>query len=130
VRPITRNGNDFSDHFPFIAMAVKALSVRSCLIDGGAIVCYKKGLAVFESIRGYRALLELDGKDTCGDSRLGNASGGWRSRRIALIRALLSTSTMRLRARSCFARRAGSAVKGSCRNGLARHAALAAQRTA
>jgi bifunctional non-homologous end joining protein LigD len=39
VRLITRNGNDFTDHFPFIAMAVKALSVRSCLIHGEAIVC-------------------------------------------------------------------------------------------
>jgi ATP-dependent DNA ligase len=32
VRLITRAGNDFTSHFPFIAMAVKALPVRSCLI--------------------------------------------------------------------------------------------------
>jgi ATP-dependent DNA ligase len=39
VRLITRKGNDFTDLFPFIAMAVKSLPVRSCLIEGEAIVC-------------------------------------------------------------------------------------------
>jgi bifunctional non-homologous end joining protein LigD len=64
--------------FPFIAMAIKSLPVRSCLIDGEAIVCDETGLAVFDLIRGHRTvagavhcafdLLELDGK-TCGGSR-------------------------------------------------------------
>ena len=73
VRLITRKGNDFSSRFPFIAMAVSKLPVRSCLIDGEAIVCDDNGLAVFELIRRHRAgehavlsafdLLELDGKD-------------------------------------------------------------------
>jgi len=73
VRLITRHGNDFTDRFPFIAMAVSALPARSCLIDGEAIVCDKNGLAIFELIRGYRTLasavlcafdlLELDGED-------------------------------------------------------------------
>src|SRR5262249_51068543 len=73
VQLITRNGNDFTRRFPFIEMAVKSLPVRSCLIDGEAIVCDKDGLAVFELIRGHRTvasavhcafyLLELDGKD-------------------------------------------------------------------
>jgi bifunctional non-homologous end joining protein LigD len=70
---ITRHGNDFSSRFPFIAMAIKSLPVRSCLIDGGAIVCDESGLAVFELIRRHGALasavhcafdlLELDGHD-------------------------------------------------------------------
>src|SRR5215510_198041 len=47
VRLITRAGNDFSSRFPFITMALGKLSVRSCLIDGEAIVCDKNGLAVF-----------------------------------------------------------------------------------
>jgi len=47
VRLITRNGNDFTDRFPFIAMALKSLPVRSCVIDGEAIVCDENGLAVF-----------------------------------------------------------------------------------
>jgi bifunctional non-homologous end joining protein LigD len=45
VRLITRNGNDFSSRFPFIVMAVSKLPVRSCLIDGEAIVCDESGLA-------------------------------------------------------------------------------------
>jgi bifunctional non-homologous end joining protein LigD len=73
IRLITRAGNDFSSRFPFIATAVAKLPVRSCLIDGEAIVCDENGLAVFELIRQHRAgdhavlcafdLLELDGKD-------------------------------------------------------------------
>jgi bifunctional non-homologous end joining protein LigD len=73
VRLITRAGNDFSRRFPFIAIAVGKLPVRSCLIDGEAIVCDDNGLAVFELIRRRGALasavhcafdlLELDGKD-------------------------------------------------------------------
>ena len=73
VRLITRAGNDFSSRFPFIAMAVAKLSVRSCLIDGEAVVCDQTGLAVFDLIRGHRThasavhvafdVLELNGKD-------------------------------------------------------------------
>ena len=37
ARLITRAGNDFSSRFPFIAMAVGKLAVRSCLIDGDII---------------------------------------------------------------------------------------------
>jgi len=73
VRLITRAGNDFSGRFPFIGMAVGKLPVRSCLIDGEAIVCDENGLAVFDLIRRHGALasavhcafdlLELDGRD-------------------------------------------------------------------
>jgi bifunctional non-homologous end joining protein LigD len=73
VRLITRAGNDFSSRFPFIAIAIGKLPVRSCLIDGEAIVCDDNGLAVFELIRRHGAiatavhcafdLLELDGND-------------------------------------------------------------------
>src|SRR5690242_11174814 len=73
VRLITRAGNEFSSRFPFIAMAVARLPVRSCLIDGEAIVCDKNGLVVFDLIRRHGALasavhcafdlLELDGQD-------------------------------------------------------------------
>jgi bifunctional non-homologous end joining protein LigD len=73
TRLMTRKGNDFTHRFPFIAIAVKSLPVRSCLIDGEAIVCDQNGLPVFELIRGHRALasavlcafdlLELDGED-------------------------------------------------------------------
>ena len=73
MRLITRAGNDFSSRFPFIAMAVGKLPVRTCLIDGEAIVCDEHGLAVFDLIRRHGALtsavhcafdlLELDGRD-------------------------------------------------------------------
>lgn len=73
VRLITRHGNDFTARFPLVASAVAALPVRSCLIDGEAIVCDENGLAVFELIRGHGSktsavlcafdLLELDGRD-------------------------------------------------------------------
>ncbi len=73
VRLFTRHGNDFTSRFPFIAMAVCKLPVRSCLIDGEAIVCDENGLAVFDLIRGHGSkasavlcafdLLELDGRD-------------------------------------------------------------------
>src|SRR5947207_868580 len=56
VRLITRAGNEFSYRFPFMAMAVGRLPVRSCLIDGEAIVCDENGLAVFELIRRHGAL--------------------------------------------------------------------------
>jgi ATP-dependent DNA ligase len=62
------------------------LSVRSCLIDGEAVVCNEKGLAVFDLIRGYRHdavlcafdLLELDGEDLR-RRRSRSASASWRS---------------------------------------------------
>ena len=73
VRLVTRAGNDFSGRFPFIAIAVSKLPVRSCLIDGEAIVCDENGVADFELIRGHGTaanavhcafdLLELDGRD-------------------------------------------------------------------
>jgi bifunctional non-homologous end joining protein LigD len=51
IRLITRHGNDFTGRFSFIATAVGKLPVRSCLIDGEAIVCDENGLAVFKQWR-------------------------------------------------------------------------------
>src|SRR5947207_10961885 len=69
VRLITRAGNEFPHRF----LAVGKLPVRSCLVDGEAIVCDENGLVVFELIRRHGALasavlcafdlLELDGRD-------------------------------------------------------------------
>ena len=73
VRLLTRKGNNFASRFPQIVAAVTLLPVRSCLIDGEAIVCNGDGLAVFDLIREYRHdsaavlcafdLLEVDGED-------------------------------------------------------------------
>jgi ATP-dependent DNA ligase len=83
VRLYTRNGNDFTKRFPLVVAAVAALPVRSCLIDGEAIVSDETGLAVFDLIRSWPTnlaavlcafdLLELDGE-----------SAGCRSRRARL----------------------------------------------
>jgi hypothetical protein len=43
VRLYTRNGNDFSHRFPLVVAAIAALPVRSCLIDGEAIVKRRAG---------------------------------------------------------------------------------------
>jgi bifunctional non-homologous end joining protein LigD len=73
IRLITRKGYDWSPRYPLIVEAVNALKVRSCLIDGEAVVCDDDGRAVFERLRKVRRsrqvflcafdLLELDGKE-------------------------------------------------------------------
>jgi bifunctional non-homologous end joining protein LigD len=73
VRLFTRNGYDFAARFPKIAASVESLPVRSCVLDGEAIVVDEAGLSVFNALR-YRLrdhdavlcafdLLELDGAD-------------------------------------------------------------------
>ena len=54
VRLITRHGNDFTARFPLAVEAVSALSARSFLLDGEAIVTNGDGLAVFDLIRHQR----------------------------------------------------------------------------
>jgi bifunctional non-homologous end joining protein LigD len=73
VRLLTRKGINFASRFPQVVAALTVLPMRSCLIDGEAVVCNESGLAVFDLIRGYRHdaaavlcafdLLELDGED-------------------------------------------------------------------
>ena len=73
IRLITRNGHDLADRFPPAAEAIEVLPIRSCVIDGEAIVCNDSGLAVFDLIRGHgtnaRAVLcafdvlEVNGED-------------------------------------------------------------------
>jgi bifunctional non-homologous end joining protein LigD len=73
VRLLTRNGHDWSSRFLAILDAASALKARSCLIDGEAVACDEKGLAVFERLRQKQEarevflyafdLLELDGVD-------------------------------------------------------------------
>ena len=73
VRLFTRNGHDLTARFPLAAAAVAALPGRSFLLDGEAIVCDDKGLAVFELVRRARNggsavlcafdLIELNGEN-------------------------------------------------------------------
>jgi ATP-dependent DNA ligase len=53
TRLFSRNGHNFADRFPLIAEAIEALPVRSCVVDGEAIVCGDGGLAAFDLIRGH-----------------------------------------------------------------------------
>jgi bifunctional non-homologous end joining protein LigD len=73
VRLLTRNGYNLAKRFPQVVAAITVLPVRSCLIDGEAVVCNENGLAMFDLIRGHRHdaaavlcafdLIELNGKD-------------------------------------------------------------------
>ena len=129
VRLLTRKGTNFSNRFPQIVAAVTVLPVRSCLIDGEAVVCDENGLAVFDLIRGYRHdtaavlcafdLLELDGED------LRRMPIEERKGTLAKLlsdpqRVSPSTSTTRATAGSSSSTPARSAVRASCQSGLAR----------
>ena len=123
------------NRFLQIVAALTVLPVRSCLIDGEAVVCNASGLAVFDLIRGYRHdaaavlcafdLLELDG-ETCGARRSRSASASWRSFSVTPMRASPSTSTTQATARSSTSTPARSAARASCRSGSARPTAPAA----
>ena len=73
VQLATRNGSDFTVRYPKIVTAVESLPVRSCVIDGEAIVVNEDGLSIFDILR-YRLrddaavlcafdLIEADGAD-------------------------------------------------------------------
>ena len=113
-------------------MAVGKLPVRSCLIDGEAIVCDEKGLAVFDLIRRHGALasavhcafdlIEWDGRDLRREPI---------EKRKALLRSYCTdrsehcgTSILKKTARLYSARLASSVARASCRSGLARTTAL------
>jgi bifunctional non-homologous end joining protein LigD len=73
VRLFTRHVTDFTARYPKIAAAVESLPVRSCALDGEAIVVNTDGLSVFDLIRyrysDYAAvlcafdLIEVEGED-------------------------------------------------------------------
>jgi bifunctional non-homologous end joining protein LigD len=73
VRLFTRHDSDFTERYPKIVGALETLPVRSCYIDGEAIVVDERGLSVFDALR-WRLhdhavvlcafdLIELDGQD-------------------------------------------------------------------
>jgi ATP-dependent DNA ligase len=73
ARLISRRGLDWGWRFPTIVAAVKALAVRSCIIDGELIACDVNGLADFQLLRWRKRddpaifcafdLIEGDGRD-------------------------------------------------------------------
>ena len=54
ARLISRRGLDWAWRFPMIVAAIKALAVRSCIIDGEVIASDGSGLADFELLRHRR----------------------------------------------------------------------------
>jgi hypothetical protein len=69
VRLISRIVHDLTYRFPSVAAAIAALPVRSCLIDGEAIVCNSEGLAVFQFVRNYRrSFLDRTQTTVCDES--------------------------------------------------------------
>ena len=73
MRLLTRRGYDWTARFPAIASAASVLRAKSFLIDGEAVCCDDKGIAVFGKLRQRRNewsvflvafdLLELNGRD-------------------------------------------------------------------
>jgi bifunctional non-homologous end joining protein LigD len=55
VRLVTCNGTDLADRFPPAAAAIEAPPVRSCVVDGEAIVCDDGELSMLDLIRGHAA---------------------------------------------------------------------------
>ena len=51
ARLISRRGLDWAWRFPMIVAAIKALAVRSCIIDGELIACDANGRADFQLLR-------------------------------------------------------------------------------
>src|SRR3954468_22703468 len=51
VRLLTRRGHDWTDRFPVIERAAKALRCASAVIDGEAVALDETGLAIFERLR-------------------------------------------------------------------------------
>ena len=73
MRLLTRRGYDWPARFPAITSAASMLRAKSFLIDGEAVCCDDKGIAVFDKLRQRRNewsvflvafdLLELNGRD-------------------------------------------------------------------
>jgi ATP dependent DNA ligase domain len=126
IRLLTRNGRDLADRFPLAVAAIEALPVRSCVMDGEAIVCDDNGLAVFDLIRGHggnaRAiicafdLLELNGEDVRREP-IRIASAGWPGCCDSRTTVLPSTRHSAVRVRSFTNTPAPWAAKASYRNG-------------
>ena len=51
VRVFTRNGHDWTERFPSIARAVRAMECKSAILDGEAVVQDEFGVSDFEVLR-------------------------------------------------------------------------------
>jgi bifunctional non-homologous end joining protein LigD len=76
VRVFSRNGHDWSAQLPAVAAALRALPVRSVILDGEGVICGADGVSDFDRMRAVFGrkgspdaflyafdVLELDGRD-------------------------------------------------------------------
>lgn len=100
VQLLSRNGHDFSDRFPTIIVAAKAMPVRSLIIDGEVVACDQHGAPDFRALHLRKAdgdavcvwafdLLRCNGKDLRGQPLL--------ARKRALQQLLVRAADRRLR---------------------------------
>jgi ATP-dependent DNA ligase len=93
VRVFSRTGHEWSAQLPAIATALRALPVRSAIIDGEGVICGPDGLTDFDRMRAVFGrkgspdvflyafdVLELDGRDLRGER--------WEARRELLTQLL------------------------------------------
>ena len=93
VRVYSRGGHDWSERLPAITEAMRALPVRSVVLDGEGVICGRDGKSNFDAMRGcfsrYGApeaflyafdVLEIDGRDL--------RQKPWTARRESLVTLL------------------------------------------
>ena len=125
VRLYSRPGNDLTYRFPLIVETLARLHSRSCIIDGEAVACDDKGVALFDLIR-YRRhddstflyasdLIELN-CDDCGAIRLRSARLRSHPSWPRPVLASDSTSTWRATARPSSPTPARWVLRASSRN--------------
>jgi len=96
VRIYSRGGHDWAERLPAITVALRALPVRSVVLDGEGVICATDGRSDFDRMRACFSrhgapeailyafdLLELDGQDL--------RPKPWAARRDALVRLLADT---------------------------------------
>jgi ATP-dependent DNA ligase len=136
-RLYTRNGYDFAGRFPQIVEAVSKFKVRSCFIDGEAIVVDERGLSAFDLLRSWRHdhaavlcafdLIELDGRDLR-STPIEERKQHWSAYCAGRIPASCSTFTTTVTAQLSSSTPVASAVRASSQSGLAHPPALGARR--
>src|SRR5215470_1928217 len=93
VRVFSRTGHEWGAQLPAIAAALRALPVRSAILDGEGVICGPDGVSDFDRMRACFSrngapeaflsafdLLELDGRDLCNEP--------WVRRRTLLVQLL------------------------------------------
>jgi ATP-dependent DNA ligase len=93
VRVFSRNGHDWSAQLPAIVVALRALPVRSGILDGEGVICGMDGVSDFDRMRAVFSrkgspdaflyafdVLELDGRDL--------RAQRWDARRVTLTQLL------------------------------------------